>query len=329
MTLNDIKAPEPLKEKTICLMNKELNHKRSKKPFKVAIIAACIPVLVTLTAFTYNLFSGLAGDELSFFTEYKGNGIVAVTVENQSDKELKFTNTIKLKQWSTNQEVLNLEQEMPLIKAGEAEIITIDLSDYDVELLETPLLNTDWYYFVFTNNNFQHGHDWMASVTFAEPIITDPSNAAHDEILPSDKPIEDNTSQSDVNNIKNNYLIQKPLSEFNISCPYNDNMENGQYVHAEVDLKAELGTDIYSISKGKVIEVDYDEETGSYIIIDHGKGLKSKYAHCKEIFKEQGDTIALDDVIASVGKTGKATGAYLAFSVTLNGVPINPELIFE
>lgn len=329
MKLDNIKAPESLKSKTICLMNKELNHKIRKNPLKVTTIAACTTILFTLTAFAYSLFSGLAGDELSFSTEYKGNGIVEVTVENQSDKELKFTNTVKLEQWSSNQEILKMEQEMPLIKSGETEIITIDLPDYDVELLETPLLNTDWYYFIFTNNNFLHGHDWMASVTFAEPIITEPSNVASNEISPSEKPIEDNTSQKDVNSIKTNYTIQKPLSEFSISFPYNDYKENGEYVHAELDLKAELETDIYSICKGTVVKSDFDEEKGLYIIIDHGNGLVSTYAHCKEVFKKQGDIITLDDVIARVGKTGMATGAHLAFSVTLDKVPINPELLFK
>lgn len=324
MKLYNIKAPKSLKSKTIFLMKKELNHKTKRKSLKVAAITACISVLFVLTAFAYSIFSGLAGDELSFSTEYKGNGIVEVTVQNQSEKKLQFTDTVKLERWSTSQEILTVKHEMPLIKPGETKIFTIDLSKYDIELLETPLIGTDWYYFVFTNNNFIHGHDWMASVTFAKP-----SNVKPEIILPSEKPLEDNTSKEDVITIKNNYKIQKPLNNYSISSPYNDYKENGKYVHAELDLKAESGKDIFSISEGTVVEADFDSKMGLYIIIDHGNGLVSKYAHCKELFKEKGDIIGLDDVIASVGKTGMAVGNHLALSVTFNGAPINPELLFE
>lgn len=329
MKLDNIKAPESLKSKTVCLMKKQLNHKTRRKPLKVAIIAACIPISFTFTAFAYSLFSGLTGDELSFSTEYKGNGIVEVTVENLSEKKLQFTDIVKFEQWSAIQEILEIKQEMPLIRPSETKKIMIDLSEYDIELLETPLTGTDWYYFVFTNNNFLHGHDWMVSVTFAEPIIIEPFNVEYEIIPPSEKTLEDNTSQDDSTSIKNNHTIQKPLSEFNISFPYNDYKENGEYVHAELDLVSELGTDIYALCEGTAVEAGFDQKVGNYIIIDHGNGLKSKYAHCKELFKEQGDIIGIDDVIASVGKTGMATGAHLAFSVTLDGVPINPELLFE
>lgn len=64
-------------------------------------------------------------------------------------------------------------------------------------------------------------------------------------------------------------------------------------------------------------------------LIDHGNGLVSKYTHCAELLKEKGDAVTLDDVIATVGKSGKATGPHLGFSVTLNEVPINPEKLFS
>lgn len=327
MKLDNIKAPESLKLKTIGLMNKELKNNKPKKILKVAIIAVCIPVLFAFTAFACNIFSGLAGDELSFSTEYQGDGIVEVTVKNRSEKDLQFTDTIKLEQWSTSQEILEIKQKMPLIKAGKTEVITIDLSEYDLEVLETPLAGNDWYYFVFTNSNFLHGHDWMASVIFWEASMTEPSNSDSD--ASSEIPIEDHTTQKAIESIKNNYTLQEPLNKFSISYPYNDYKENGEYVHPELDLEAESGTDIYAICKGTVTEADFDEKIGFYMIIDHGNGLKSKYACCKELFKKQGDTVALGDVIASVGKTGMATGSHLAFSVSLDGVPINPELLFK
>ncbi|WP_324824346.1 M23 family metallopeptidase [Sinanaerobacter sp. ZZT-01] len=326
MRLDNIKTPEALKLKTIVLMNQELKYK-PRKILKVAIIAVCIPVLFAFTAFACDIFSGLSGDELSFSTEYQGDGIVEVTVKNRSEKALQFTDIIKLKQWSTSQEILEIKQTLPRIKPGKTEGITIDLSDYDMAVLETPLADNDWYYFVFTNSNFRHGHDWMASVIFWEAKRTEPSN--EDSNITSEIPIEDHTSQKTIESIKNNYTLQEPLNKFSISCPYNDYKENGAYVHPELDLEAESGSDIYAICEGTVLEADFNEKTGFYMIIDHGNGLKSKYACCKESFKKQGDTVALGDVIASVGKTGMATGSHLAFSVSMDGIPINPELLFK
>ena len=58
-----------------------------------------------MTAFAFNLFSSLAGDELSLCADYQGNGLVSITVENKSEKVLKFQPQLKLMRWSTGEEI--------------------------------------------------------------------------------------------------------------------------------------------------------------------------------------------------------------------------------
>ena len=131
---------------------------------------------LTLTAFTVVRFSSLSGDELSLSASYEGNGIVLVEVENRSEKDLEFQPKMKLMLWSTGEEIAPVTGKVEFsetgIKANSKGTLTIDISNaYDVEQLEKPL-NDDNYYFVLTNNNFAFGQDWICPVKFAETVNT-------------------------------------------------------------------------------------------------------------------------------------------------------------
>lgn len=178
-----------------------LKRKRSAwQPFKIAMALAAVIACLTMTAFASGLFSSLDGDDLSLSAVYEGNGIVSVTVENRSNKELHFQANLKLMKWTTSEEIEPnsdlVDFDGTYIPAHSSGVMTIDLSGaYDIAALEEPLDN-DWYYLVLTNNNFVFGQDWMCSISFspyveAEPDITEP--AAPPEI---DKSIIENISDS-------------------------------------------------------------------------------------------------------------------------------------
>ena len=141
------------------------------------VIAAVLVCCLTMMAFAVNRFSSLSGDDLSLSSVYEGNGIVLIQVENKSDLNLQFQKKLKLMRWSTSEEIPPLNDNIIFegteIKANSDGTMTIDLSAaYDLTLLEQPLLD-DHYYLVLTNNNFMFGQDWMCTVKFAEPILTD------------------------------------------------------------------------------------------------------------------------------------------------------------
>lgn len=162
-------------------IQKKAHSKRGKKQskwIKWGVVAAALLCCFSMTAFAVSLFSSLSGDELSLSATYEGNGVVSVQVENRSDKELHFQSALKLMRWSTSEEVEPLTGDVSFsnteIPAHSSGTMIIDLSKaYDIALLETPLSDDDWYYFVLTNNNFLFGQDWMCTVEFAQSIPTD------------------------------------------------------------------------------------------------------------------------------------------------------------
>lgn len=143
------------------------------------------------------------------------------------------------------------------------------------------------------------------------------------------KPKADNTPADLVTKIQSIHTLQRPLTDYRISCPYNDYQENGVPLHPRTDMAAVKGTCISPLCEGVVTEAGFKSTLGYYITIDHGEGLISSYAHCNEIFFGVGDNVTMSDTIATVGATGMATGSFLAFSVTQDGTPINPEALFQ
>lgn len=143
------------------------------------------------------------------------------------------------------------------------------------------------------------------------------------------KPKEDNTPADLVTRIRNSHTLQRPLTDYRISCPYNDYQENGVPLHPRVEMAAVKGSAISPLCEGVVTEAGYKSTWGYHITIDHGEGLISFYAHCNELFFDVGDNVTMSDTIATVGASGMATGPCLTFSVTQDGVPINPEALFQ
>ncbi len=147
---------------------------KSRKWLALLLVAAILAL--GLIACGPILFHSLSGDDLSFDVAYAGNGIVEVTIENKSHKNLKFQPKLKLKRWSDGAEIPahgKILFQNTQIAPESSGVMTIDLSNaYDLAGLETPLLD-DWYYLVLTNNNFLFGQDWMCSISFAETSGTD------------------------------------------------------------------------------------------------------------------------------------------------------------
>lgn len=89
------------------------------------------------------------------------------------------------------------------------------------------------------------------------------------------------------------------------------------------------GQDIIAADGGTVIVSAYRKGTsygsyGKYIVIDHGGGYQTLYAHCSELLVNVGDVVKQGQVIALVGNTGKSTGPHLHFEITVNGRRVNP-----
>jgi len=95
--------------------------------------------------------------------------------------------------------------------------------------------------------------------------------------------------------------------------------------HPALDIAGELDTPILATGNGIVSFSGKKWLLGNTIIIDHGYGMITRYAHCEKLLKKQGDTVKRGDIIAHMGNTGRSTGPHVHYEVRLNGVPVNPE----
>ena len=95
--------------------------------------------------------------------------------------------------------------------------------------------------------------------------------------------------------------------------------------HLGIDLAGELGDNIYAADGGVVVYAGANSYGyGNMVMIDHGTGFQSLYAHMSAIFVNCGDNVSQGQVIGSVGATGHATGAHLHFEVRTATAVINP-----
>ncbi len=97
-----------------------------------------------------------------------------------------------------------------------------------------------------------------------------------------------------------------------------------QSFHEGIDFPADVGTPIVAAASGKVVEAGYQPQYGKILMIDHGNGLVSRYAHASQVYVGEGDLVVRGQRVAAVGSTGRSTGPHLHFEVRLNGVPQNP-----
>jgi len=96
-------------------------------------------------------------------------------------------------------------------------------------------------------------------------------------------------------------------------------------MHQAIDIGAPTGTPIVAADSGYVVTAGWSEYGyGKYVVIDHGNGFQTLYAHLHTILVEVGQSVAKGERIGSVGETGRATGPHLHFEIRYNGVQRNP-----
>ncbi len=94
--------------------------------------------------------------------------------------------------------------------------------------------------------------------------------------------------------------------------------------HPGIDISAPRGSTIYAVAAGTVEVSEYEGGYGRMVLLDHGYGIKTRYAHNTSLFVKQGDYVEAGQVIATVGTTGQTTGPHLHFEMLLDGRTVDP-----
>ena len=97
-----------------------------------------------------------------------------------------------------------------------------------------------------------------------------------------------------------------------------------QRLHTGIDIGADYGDATRAADGGVVIHADWMGGYGNAVIIDHGNGISTLYAHNSQLLVSEGQTVAKGQTVARVGSTGYSTGPHLHFEVRQNGTPVNP-----
>ena len=100
--------------------------------------------------------------------------------------------------------------------------------------------------------------------------------------------------------------------------------QRGRQDHEGIAIDGEVGQVVLAAAAGRVIWAGEERGYGNVVIINHGGGLSTLYAHASRLLVGPDQSVETGDPVAEVGDTGNARGAHLHFEVHRNGQPVNP-----
>ncbi|MGL5359007.1 MAG: M23 family metallopeptidase [Shewanella sp.] len=124
------------------------------------------------------------------------------------------------------------------------------------------------------------------------------------------------------------YISGIPLDKGWLSSPYglrNDPFNGRRSVHKGIDFTGREGAKVVATAAGVVTWAGNMFGYGELVEIDHGNGLRTRYGHNKDLSVTVGDVVAKGDAIASMGSTGRSTGAHVHYEVLRGGQQIDPQ----
>ena len=122
--------------------------------------------------------------------------------------------------------------------------------------------------------------------------------------------------------------LGKPVYRYQLSSSYGTRQDPFKaYLanHKGLDMRAAAGSRISAQAAGKVTSAGYQKNGyGNLVVVDHGNGFVTKYAHMRKIYVKTGDKVAYNQALGEVGRTGRATGNHLHYEVLYRGANVNP-----
>ncbi len=98
----------------------------------------------------------------------------------------------------------------------------------------------------------------------------------------------------------------------------------GSGFHSGIDFAGDVGDPIMAAASGTVVSAGWNGSYGKSVLIDHGNGVMTRYAHASQLSVSTGQQVSAGQVIGGIGATGNATGPHLHFEIIINGSTVNP-----
>lgn len=132
---------------------------------------------------------------------------------------------------------------------------------------------------------------------------------------------EDETIKTKLQSTVNGVTLSKPITG-TITSRFG---RRSSGYHTGLDIANSQGTPIKPASQGTVTYAGWKGSYGNLVIISHGNGIETYYAHCSKLYVSAGQIVSTEDTIAAVGSTGNSTGPHLHLEVRVNGKYVNPQ----
>ncbi|MCI5928126.1 MAG: peptidoglycan DD-metalloendopeptidase family protein [Pseudoflavonifractor capillosus] len=151
----------------------------------------------------------------------------------------------------------------------------------------------------------------------------------NDEIAQREAELEELIRQNQIQfTVSNGWLYPLPTSCMTLTSAFGYRIHpitGRPHSHTGTDIAAPYGTPIKAVKSGVVTISEYGSSYGNYVVISHGDGTTSLYAHMSSRAVSAGDVVSQGDVIGYVGSTGNSTGNHLHLEIRVNGTRVDPE----
>ncbi len=220
---------------------------------------------------------------------------------NYEEKTIEKDNTKVTKKVFTNEELIGKQYErLEKFLKNKLHIRQDDI-DIDVQVI------------IQASNGYYEGEEntsWLQGSSSSDTIITDGKGLVPTRYV---------------------YLANTWIYNYNISFWYENTSNNSVYINCIVVLiyQHQFGAKFVAMADGVVIKAAYNSAYGNMVMIDHGNGIVTLYAHGSEILVKTNQIVTQGQAVLKVGSTGYSTGPHAHFEIRINGNFANPEDYFK
>ena len=312
------------------------------KYFNIAIIAFGFIIAIVLIKYKPIYKVSVSGEELGYvenkeaLEESVKQSVIEAKSDNVDSIEIKQNPAYELKlvdrtQETNEEEIANKIEENVVVTYKYYEIAlenntieTVNTEEEAKEVIEHIKENQEQeldlsFYEKFTENEEE------VNTTELEVAKTNAQTKVQEQLEEEQKAKEEEeriNAMPDVNGIK---FAIAPVSG-TITSRYGVSSKIRSSDHTGLDIAAPKGTPIKAAAAGKVTYAgNAGDGYGNYVVISHGNGVQTVYAHCSKLLVSKGQQVSQGEVIAKVGSTGNSTGNHLHLEVRKNGIAYNPQ----